>query len=174
MRSVRLLALIGSFFALALVGCASSATAAASSAPVYIHMNGANDFLEPIVAVAPGQPVIFVNQDTGVHTVLGYDPNSGRLDPRIDGSLVGTPGAGHPVATYEVSFPTAGLYAYYCSVHATLTKSFGGTVQVSHRQGVDGPSWAMGGTIVVTTDPALWAQNPKSTAQKILTGFFGG
>lgn len=156
-------------------GCAGSAkTAAPSTAPVYVHMNGANEFLESFVVVRPGQPVVFVNQDTGMHTVVGFNPQTGTTDRRIDGSLPGTPGPGHHAATYTVSFKHLGVHAYYCSVHAVLAKTFGSAVQPAHRDGVHGFAGAMGGWIVVTDDPALRSANPPTTAHRILNGFFGG
>ena len=176
MKKGRIALLVGITLSLTLVGCAASSAqaGATSSAPVYIHMNGRNDFLEPIVAVSPGEPVVFVNEDTGIHTVLGYHPSTGKLDPAIDGDLAGTPGAGHPVATYTVRLKKPGIYAYYCSVHAVLSKTYGTAVQPAHRPGVHGYPGAMAGEIIVTTDPALIAQNPASSAKKVLNGYFGG
>ena len=170
--------LVAACLALALAGCAASNAAstatATASAPVYIHMNGRNDFLEPTVAVAPGEPVVFVNEDTGFHNVIGYHRSTGKLNPAINGDLAGTKGAGHPVATYTVKLTKPGIYAYYCSVHAVLAKTYGAAVQPAHRPGVHGYPGAMAGEIVVTSDPSLVAQNPATTAKKILAGYFGG
>ncbi|HVA38974.1 MAG TPA: Cupredoxin [Candidatus Dormibacteraeota bacterium] len=148
--------------------------AAAAESPVYVHMNGANDFLEPVVAVRPGQAVVFVNQDTGIHTIIGYDPATGKVLSNIDGDVKGTPGAGHPVAAYTVKLTKPGIYSYYCSVHAQLVKTFGGAVQAAPRKGVDGFGGAMAGVIIVTSDPHLLGANPKTSARKILPGFYGG
>ena len=176
MKKGRFALLVATCLSLALVGCAASSpgTGGGSSAPVYIHMNGGNEFLEPTVAVSPGEPVVFVNEDTEPHTVLGYHPSTGKLNPAIDGDPAGTPGAGHPVATYTVSLKKPGIYAYYCSVHAVLAKTYGSAVQPAHRPGVHGYPGAMAGEIIVTTDPSLIAQNPASSAKKVLNGYFGG
>uniref|UniRef100_E6Q144 Putative Cupredoxin n=1 Tax=mine drainage metagenome TaxID=410659 RepID=E6Q144_9ZZZZ len=177
MKKGRIALLVGTCLSLALVGCAASSGGTGgtnSSAPVYIHMNGGNEFLEPTVAVSPGEPVVFVNQDTEPHTVLGYHPSTGKLNPAINGDPAGTPGAGHPVATYTVRLKKPGIYAYYCSVHAVLAKTYGTAVQPAHRPGVHGYPGAMAGEIIVTTDPTLIAQNPASSAKKVLNGYFGG
>ena len=171
------LVLLAALLSLPLAGCAASRAATAGAVggpPVYVHMNGGNEFLEPTVAVAPGEPVVFVNEDTGPHTVLGYHPTTGKLNPLINGDPAGTPGAGHPVATYTVKLMKPGIYAYYCSVHAVLAKTYGTAVQPAHRPGVHGYPGAMAGEIIVTTDPKLIAQNPASSAKKVLPGYFGG
>lgn len=142
--------------------------------PVYVHMNGNNEFLEPLVFVRPEQAVIFVNEDTGMHTIVGYNPANGSVERTIDGNVRGTAGPGHSVATYRVALKKEGTYAYYCSVHAVLQKTYGGAVQPAHRRGVHGFEGSMGGTIVVTDDAALLRANPPTTARKILSHFFGG
>ncbi len=154
-----------------LTGCAQAR--ATANEPVYVHMNGANDFLEPIVAVRPGEPVVFVNQDTGMHTIVGYDPLTGARDSAIDGVVAGTPGPGHPLPTYTVRLAKPGVYAYYCSVHAILFKAFGHAVQPAHRPGADGLG-SMAGYIIVTTDPALPKSNPPTSRERIVPGYFGG
>ncbi len=171
-----LVALTIAALVLGLVGCsAAQARGVAATTPVYIHMNGANHFLEPLVAVAPGQPVVFVNQDTGgAHTIVGYDPLTGAKNPAINGLVQRSKGAGQPASTYTVRFAKAGFYSYYCSVHARLAKTFGGAVQPAYRNGVGGFKGAMAGTIVVTSDPALLAADPPSTKLEELPGFFGG
>ena len=160
--------------ALLLALAASVPAAYAAPAPVYVHMNGTNDFLEPVVAVRPGQPVIFVNQDTDPHTIVGFDPRSGRQPLAINGRAAGTPGAGHAVGTFTVTLARPGLYYYYCSLHARLSKTFGTAVQAAPRKGVNGYGGAMAGVIVVTSDPRLLSENPKTTTQRVLPGFFGG
>lgn len=159
--------------ALCFAGCSAPASVAAAP-PVYVHMNGRNEFLEPFVVVQPGQPVVFVNEDTGVHSIVGYNPQTGAIERRIDGAVAGTPGPGHRVSTYRVRLKKIGAYAYYCSVHATLVKTFGHAVQPAPRKGVHGFGGAMGGWIVVTDDPALYRANPPTTAHRLLPGFFGG
>ncbi|MCW8308361.1 Cupredoxin [Acidiphilium sp. PA] len=150
------------------------AARAAAPKPVYIHMNGANMFLENPVAVRPGQKVIFVNEDTGGHTIIGYRASSGKVSSRFDGAVAGTKGAGSPVHTYTISFPHQGIVHYYCSVHAVLAKEPGGRTVAKVRPGVHGFGDPMAGTIIVTTDPKLLADNPKTASEKILPGYFGG
>lgn len=150
------------------------ASRAAAAPPVYVHMNGANMFLESVVVVRPGQPVVFVDQDTGAHTIIGYDPLTGRTSKRFDGSVQGTPGPGHPVHTYTIAFKHPGLQFYYCSVHAELVKEPGGRTVPKKRPTVHGFGDPMAGLIIVTTDPALLAANPPTSHQKILPNYFGG
>lgn len=145
-----------------------------SLSPVYVHMNGENDFLESVVAVRPGQQVIFVNQDTGEHVVRGYDPYNGKMSDSFYDHLKGTEGPGHPLATYEVSFKTKGFHFYYCSIHARLQKVYHEEVRPAHRKGIPGYEGAMAGLIVVTTDPALLQSNPKTSHEKTLSDFWGG
>ena len=159
----------------ALFSGSSTTLVKAESAPVYVHMNGANFFLESDISVEPGQPVIFVSQDTGgVHTIIGYDAHTGAPMPSIKGTVQKTAGPGHAVSTYTVRLKTIGVYEYYCSVHAILAKTFGGAIQPAHRPGIDGFTGAMAGTIVVTRDRALLNSNPATSMQLIVAGFFGG
>ncbi|MCL5799680.1 MAG: hypothetical protein M1574_06280, partial [Gammaproteobacteria bacterium] len=116
----------------------ASVPVAASPSPVYVHMNGHNMFLENVVAVAPGQPVVFVNEDTGMHMVLGYNPLTGKVNPKFSGSLMGTPGPAHPVSTYRVRFTKPGVYYYFCPVHAELKKAPGNVYVPIKRPGVHG------------------------------------
>lgn len=157
-------------------GCAliPAAALAATPPPVYVHMNGANMFLENPVAVRPGQKVVFVNEDTGSHTIIGYSAASGAASKRFDGAVAGTKGAGHQVHTYAISFPHQGIVHYYCSVHAVLAKEPGGRTVAKVRPGVHGFGDPMAGTIIVTTDPKLLAKNPKTAHEKILPGYYGG
>jgi plastocyanin len=147
---------------------------AANLPPVYVHMNGANMFLENVVVVRPGQRVVFVNEDTGDHTVIGYDPASGKTSKRFDGLVKGTLGPGHAVSTYSISFAHPGLEYYYCSVHAELEKEPGGRVVPKKRPTAHGFGDPMAGLIIVTTDPRLLADDPPTARQKILPDYFGG
>ncbi len=147
---------------------------AQAAPPVYIHMNGGNYFLEPVVAVRPGQKVVVVNQDTGAHTIVGYNPLTGAMSRHFNKTLLGTKGPGRKIATYAVSFPKPGFDPYYCSVHAQLAKTFGKAVQPVKRMGTHGFKGPMAGLIVVTTDRTLLARNPPTTAEKTVKGFFGG
>jgi plastocyanin len=142
--------------------------------PVYIHMNGENVFLESVVAVYPGQPVVFVNEDTGLHMVQGYSPHTGKADPRFTGVLDGTPGPGHPVHTLTFRFRHQGFDFYYCPVHAELVKGPGGVFVPIKRPTVGGFGTPMAGLILVTDDPALVRADPPTSQEKILPGFFGG
>lgn len=153
----------------------ATATQAAPTAPrVYVHMNGANMFLENVVAVRPGQKVVFVDEDTGTHTIIGYSPSTGKTSKRFDGAVEGTPGPGHPVSTYTISFPQTGLQFYYCSVHAELVKEPGGRTVPKKRPTVHGFGDPMAGLIIVTTDRRLLAENPPTSREKILPNYFGG
>lgn len=142
--------------------------------PIYVHMNGANMFLERTVFAAPGQTVIFVNEDTGGHTIIGYNPSTGATSKRFDGVVAGTKGAGHKIATYSISFKHQGVHDYYCSVHAIIAKEPGNRYVAKVRPGVHGFGDPMAGRIIVTTDPTLLAENPKTAHEKILPAYFGG
>lgn len=160
--------------AAAVVAGSLAGAQAATPKPVYIHMNGANMFLENPVAVRPGQNVVFVNEDTGEHTIIGYNPTTGKTSKRFMGSVAGTKGAGDGVHTYSISFKHQGIEQYYCSVHAVLAKEPGGRTVAKVRPGVHGFGDPMAGTIIVTTDPKLLAENPKTASEKTLPGYFGG
>lgn len=148
---------------------------AATRSPVFIHMNGANEFLERMVFVRPKHKVVFVNEDTGTHAIRGYNPKTGVKSKRFfDPVIRGTPGPGHPVHTYAISFPHQGVHQYYCPVHAHLAKGPGGRWLPVRRSTTHGFGAAMAGTIVVTTDKALLADDPKTASEKILPKFFGG
>jgi plastocyanin len=158
-----------------LVAKAPATVTGASMKPVYVHMDGANAFVESIVAVAPGQPVVFVNEDTGDHMVNGYFPLTGKPNTAINsGMLMGTTGPKAGVHTYKVVLTKPGIYPYYCPVHAILSKIYHHSVQPAHRPGVHGFPGAMAGVIIVTTDRALISQNPPSSKKKILSDYFGG
>jgi len=150
------------------------AAQAAAPKPVYIHMNGANMFLENPVAVRPGQAVVFVNEDTGGHTIIGYSAATGKTSTSFDGAVAGTKGAADGVHTYTVRFKHQGIVHYYCSVHAILAQEPGGRTVAKVRPGVDGFGDPMAGTIIVTNDAKLLADNPKTTSEKVLPGYFGG
>ena len=158
-----------------LVAKSAVAPAMASMKPVYIHMDRANAFVESIVAVAPGEPVIFINEDTGAHMVNGYNPTTGKPNAAINsGMLMGTTGPKAGVHSFKLVLTKPGIYPYYCPVHAILSKIYHHSVQPAHRPGVHGFPGAMAGVIIVTTDPTLIAQNPPSSKKKILSDYFGG
>jgi plastocyanin len=172
MRITKRLAATALFSCITIAGTASQALA--TPAPVYVHMNGANMFLEGVVAVRPGQKIIFVNEDTGTHTIVGYNPMTGAPSKKFDGAVAGTKGAGHKISTYSISFSHSGLHYYYCSVHADLKQQPGDGYLAKVRHGVNGFGDPMAGLIIVTTDKALLAENPKTASKKILPGYFGG
>lgn len=151
---------------------------ASVDSPVYVHMNGLNDFLPTLVVVRPGQPVVFVNQDTGVHSIRGYDPIGGKLLKDIDAPVIeGTPGPGHKVHTYTVRFTKPGVYYYICTIHAHLVKVYktpGGKFYTlpSKRKSVNGYGGSMAGAIIVTRDPALLKTNPAIVSHKLLPKFW--
>lgn len=163
-------------------GCAKAQTAsapatapAASSSlpPVYIHMNGFNAFVESVVAVRPGQAVIFVDEDTGAHTIQGYNPATGK-PTKLFGMVMGTKGPGHKISTFTFVPKTPGIHFYYCTMHAMLEKVYHNSVQPAHRPTAHGFAGAMAGEIIVTKDTALLAQNPATCGKKILSDYFGG
>ncbi|WP_291343696.1 Cupredoxin [Acidiphilium sp. 20-67-58] len=159
----------------ALILGAATAHAASPPQPVYIHMNGANEFLERLVFVHPGQKVVFVNEDTGPHAILGYNPQTGAASKTFDDpALAGTPGKGHKLHTYAISFRHQGPQWYYCPVHAGLTKAPGGVWMPKVRPGVHGFGTPMAGVIIVTRDAALLKDNPATSHSKVLPGYFGG
>lgn len=157
---------------------AGSSTALASPAPVYVHENGANDFLEFVVAVRPGQPVVWVNEDTGSHAIEGYNPLTGKTSKTLyKNPLPGTPGPGHGVHTYRHIFHKEGIYYYYCPIHAELKKVYpqaGSWVQPAKKPDIPGFGGVMAGEIIVTTDRALLRDDPPTSHKKILPKFFGG
>jgi len=157
-----------------LFGVTTANAQSEQAGPVYVHMNGKNDFLESVVAVRPGQAVVFVNQDTGEHAVQGYDPIDGKLVKTFSDRLGGSKGEGHAYATYKITFSDEGFHFYYCPIHAELQNVFKQEVQPAHRKGVPGYAGAMAGVIVVTVDKALLDSNPKSSHEETLSGFWGG
>jgi plastocyanin len=158
---------------------AASPALAASLKPVYIHENGANDFLETVVAVRPGQPVEFVNEDTGTHTVVGYKPfHDGARIKGFNGTLAGTKGPGHKIGTYRITFSHPGVYPYYCSVHAHLVTVYhrgkDHYVAAVPRPKIHGYGGPMAGVIIVTNDRRELAVTPPTAHKKILAHYFGG
>lgn len=162
------------------IGLAGSGIAcAAAPSPIYVHMNGLNDFLPKVVFVRPGQPVVWVNQDQGPHSIHGYKIVGGERLKEIDNiSLPGTPGIGHKVHTYTVTFHSVGVHYYVCTIHAHLVKVYddpsGGTYYLpAKRHGTNGYRGSMAGVVVVTNEPALLKSDPPITHQRILKKFWG-
>jgi plastocyanin len=162
------------FLTCLLTGVAGCSAAAPTLQPVYIHMNGANMFLESVVAVRPGQAVVFVNEDTGIHMVLGYNPLTGKANPQFSGTLLGTPGPSQPVHTYTIRFTHPGIYYYYCPVHAMLKLAPGGIHVPVKRPTVHGFGTPMAGLIIVTNEQTLINDDPPSSHHKVLPGYFTG
>ncbi len=154
--------------------CTHAAPKHFAPSTIYVHMDGANAFVEPVVAVTPGQPVVFVNEDTGMHMIDSYNPLTGKPTPYIKGVVEGTKGPKGKIDYYRVVLKKPGFYFYYCPVHAILAKIYHGSVQPAHRPGVHGFPGSMAGLIVVTTDKALIAQDPPTSHQQILSDYFGG
>ena len=158
-----------------LAGILVTSPARAAPPPVYIHMNGKNEFLERLVFVRPGQDVVFVNEDTGPHSIRGYNPATGAQSKTFyKPAIMGTPDARHPVSTYTISFPHQGVRHYYCPVHALISKGPGGAWLPVKRPTTHGFDTPMAGTIIVTDDKALLSDNPKTASEKIMPSFFGG
>jgi len=162
------------------IGLAGSGLAeAASPSPVYIHMNGLNDFLPKVVFVRPGQPVVWVNQDQGAHSIHGYKVlDGGHLKNMDKMSLSGTPGPGHKVHTYSVTFHSVGAHYYVCTIHAHLVKVYadpsGGSYYLpAKRHGIPGYRGSMAGVVVVTREPALLHSDPPITHKRVLKKFWG-
>lgn len=147
--------------------------------PLYVHMNGLNDFLPTVLFVRPNQPVVFVNQDTGVHSIHGYAPIGGSLLKDInEPAIVGTPGPGHAVHTYTVRFNHLGAYYYICTVHAHLVKVYQANAHTAYylpskRKAVGGFGGSMAGVIIVTREQALLKANPPIVHHRLLPRFWG-
>ena len=166
--------------ALAIIGLASGGSAlAATTSPVYVHMNGLNDFLPKVVFVKPGQPVVFVNQDQGAHSIHAYDPVGGsHLKAMDDVALQGTPGPGHKVHTYKVTFKHEGVHYYICTIHAHLVSVYRSPAGKNYdlpakRKGIPGYRGSMAGIVIVTREASLLKSDPAITHQKILKKFWG-
>lgn len=179
MRTTKTRLALPIFAALAVIGLASTGSAlAATPSPVYVHMNGLNDFLPKVIFARPGQPVIFVNQDQGPHSIHAYDPVGGRhLKALDDVILQGTPGPGHKVHTYKVTFNHPGVHYYICTVHAHLVPVYktasGETYDLpAKREGVHGYRGSMAGVVIVTNEAALLKSNPPITHRRILKKFW--
>lgn len=175
---------IAKFPLTAVLGLVFSALLSASPAfantpsPVYIHMNGLNDFLPKVTFVRPGEPVVFVNQDQGAHSIHGYLPVGGKHVKSMDEmSLAGTPGPGHTVHTYKVTFHHVGVHYYICTIHAHLvsvykTPSGQNYYLPAKRKGIPGYRGSMAGTIVVTKEKNLLESNPSIVHKRILAKFW--
>lgn len=66
-------------------------------------------FDAPIVTVAPGATVTWVNDDDAPHTVVAEDGRSFRSKTLDTGD------------TFSFTFMSAGTYGYFCSVHPHMT-----------------------------------------------------
>lgn len=179
MKTINARLALTSFMGLALIGMAYAGSAlAATSSPVYVHMNGLNDFLPKVVFVQPGQPVVFVNQDQGPHSIHAYDPVGGaHLKALDDVSLQGTPGPGHTVHTYKMTFKHVGVHYYICTIHAHLVSVYKSPAGKNYdlpakRKGIPGYRGSMAGVIIVTREATLLKSDPPITHKRILGKFW--
>lgn len=151
-----------------------SALASSNAGPVYVHMNGLNDFLPRVVFARPGERVVFVNEDAGAHSVHGYRLIGGKkLKDMDDAALAGMSGPDAKPHTYTVRFKKPGVHYYLCTVHAHLVdvyKTSGGEDYSlpAPRQGIPGYGGTMSGVVVVTREPALLDSNPPITHRRVL------
>ncbi len=168
--------LIGMIVAVA--GFSSSALASSAPHPIYVHMNGLNDFLPRVVFVRPGQQVVFVNEDTGAHSVHGYTLIGGKHLKDIDeAALPGMSSASAKPHTYAVRFSRPGAYYYLCTVHAHLVKVYRTPDGVNYfmpakRKGIPGYGGTMSGIVIVTHAQPLLDSNPPITHQRVLKGLW--
>ena len=112
-------------------GHSAAAPPAQSTASVDIP---ADRFVPNVTVVQEGGRVTFHNGDADEHTVTSVpgDPVTFNL-------------AVEPGRTVTLELPRAGIYRYYCSVHATYDTRTG---QVAGRDGTDNPMEPMAGVVV--------------------------
>ena len=88
--------------------------------------NGKDEFATDFMAIRPGSRVTWHNEDTDNHVislVYGWSApiNAALLGPyQINGTKAAPPNGG----TTTVTFPTPGLYYYYCSTHADVNPTW--------------------------------------------------
>jgi len=115
MKSYRHLAVVALsvVVAVTLSACASGGSGGSSSGggtgstAVTVSMKNVA-FSPSDVTVAVGGTVTFVNDDTVAHDVVGDSWDSGQLAPG---------------ASFAQTFPTAGTFAFHCSIHPSMTGS---------------------------------------------------
>jgi len=94
--------------------CGSAGTpapAATSAAPVTATIEVQGFKFPPNTDVAKGTTVTWLNKDGTGHTITsGARPNK---DGKFDGQLA----AG---GTFGTTFPEAGTYSYFCSIHSSM------------------------------------------------------
>lgn len=172
-----LMDLVGAALAVAIF-TSPSVLAASAANPIYVHMNGLNDFLPRVVFASPDEKVVFVNEDTGTHSVHGYSLIGGnRLKDMDDTALAGMASADAQPHTYTVHFAKPGTYYYLCTVHAHLVKVYraqGGSnyFMPARRQAIPGYGGTMSGVVIVTRDRGLLDSNPPITHQRVLKGLW--
>jgi amicyanin len=86
------------------------AAAAALAAPTPATVKIANfTFAAPVVTVAPGTTVTWVNEDDIPHTVVAADNKAFRSKVLETGDR------------FSFTFAAAGTFGYYCSIHPHMT-----------------------------------------------------
>lgn len=80
-----------------------------------------NVFQPRAVRIDPGSTVTWTNTGLNAHNVIPAE--EGRFEPVPTGSL-------DPKASVSRTFPTPGVYRYYCSIHGTATRGQRGVIVV--------------------------------------------
>jgi plastocyanin len=87
-------------------------------APAHVEMRGMT-FIPLVLKVKPGTTVIWTNMDLSQHNVIADD--GGFKSGMVAGGQ-----------NFQFTFPKAGLYRYYCSLHGGPGgKGMSGTVEVA-------------------------------------------
>jgi len=106
-----------------LAAAAALAVPSSASAANNVVVSAGFRFLPPTVSVAQGDTLTHVNADIAPHDVVSVATGADNL-PIFYGDIVSTGGQSD---VRGVSSLAAGSYAFYCSVHPTMT----GTLTVS-------------------------------------------
>lgn len=122
--------------AVALAGCGGgSQSAVQGSSTTRVVVPGGDRFAPFALVVTRGTAVTFHNADSDKHSVVSVPGASGNFNSTI--------AAG---ASWTVTLHDAGLYRYYCSIHARYDSA---TQQVEGLPNADHPGQPMEGVIVV-------------------------
>jgi plastocyanin len=86
----------------------ATSISATVSIPVGAASLGSGAYVASPVTIAPGGTVRWTNDDTIAHTTTSNTAvwNSGNVSPG---------------AHFDVTFPTAGTFAYHCAIHSGMT-----------------------------------------------------